>query len=120
MLGMSDDFEEAGRKRPGRRWIRRARLVAPFVSLPLLFGALLLSIDLIEYRPVREPSRLLERSIAGAKMKTDAPFSTETAISISAIRTPDLEADALAGPDNEVSGPDRRAAAGPSSPRPRP
>lgn len=55
--------ENSSRRRLGRRWKRRLRLVAPFMSLPLLIAVLILSVDLIEYRPEEKPSSPDERSI---------------------------------------------------------
>jgi len=44
-----------------RRWKRRLRIAAPFLSVPLLLGMLVLSVDLIEYRPEEPPQRRVDR-----------------------------------------------------------
>ena len=46
-----------------RRWKRRLWIAAPFLSLPLLLGMLVLSVDLIEYRPEEPPRRQGDRPI---------------------------------------------------------
>lgn len=60
---MHDTPNERLRRRRVRRWKRRARILGPFLGLPLLLIALSLSVDLVEYQPNREPDRLSDRSI---------------------------------------------------------
>ncbi|HPG24691.1 MAG: hypothetical protein H6748_11880 [Spirochaetaceae bacterium] len=56
------DSPEARRaRRRARRWKRRARIAGPLLALPLVLGALALSIDLVEYRPAEPPERLSDR-----------------------------------------------------------
>jgi hypothetical protein len=46
-----------------RRWKRRARIVAPFLGVPILLAALALSVDFIEYRPQPKRERLSDQPI---------------------------------------------------------
>ena len=50
-------------RRRVRRWKRRARMAGPFLGLPILVGALALSVDLIEYDPEPVQDRLSDRPI---------------------------------------------------------
>lgn len=64
--------EDRSRKRFIRRWKRRLRIAAPFLSLPLLLGVLILSVDLIEYEPEQADPRasgtpVPARATAGAR-----------------------------------------------------
>ncbi len=71
----SDRLEERIAKRRERRWKRRGRIAAPFLALPILLGTLLLSVDLIEYRPVEpEPDeRPRAKTKAEATTRPEAP-----------------------------------------------
>jgi hypothetical protein len=55
--------DERQQRRRVRRWKRRARIVAPFLGVPILLAALALSVDFIEYRPQPKPERLSDRPI---------------------------------------------------------
>jgi hypothetical protein len=46
-----------------RRWKRRARILGPFLGIPILLAALSLSVDWIEYTPQTPPDRLADRPI---------------------------------------------------------
>ncbi len=48
--------EERLERRRVRRWKRRARIVGPFVGIPILLAALSLSVDLVEYQPSPDES----------------------------------------------------------------
>ncbi|MFK7896747.1 MAG: hypothetical protein AB8G23_12975 [Myxococcota bacterium] len=47
----SETPEERQRRRLIRRWKRRVRAFAPLLGIPLVFGALTLSMDLVRYVP---------------------------------------------------------------------
>ena len=55
--------DERLQRRRIRRWKRRARLVGPFLGIPLLLATLSLSVDLIEYKPQPKPDRLSDRPV---------------------------------------------------------
>ena len=50
-------------RRRARRWKRRARIVGPLLSIPLLLATLVLSVDLIEYQPQPPKPRMVDRPI---------------------------------------------------------
>jgi hypothetical protein len=59
-----DPTGERARRRQIRRVKRYARLVGPFLAIPLLLAALSLSVDLIEYQPVpTNHDHLIDRPI---------------------------------------------------------
>jgi hypothetical protein len=58
-----DTPDERLQRRRVRRWKRRARILGPFLGVPVLLLALSLSVDLIEYQPQDEPDRLSDRPI---------------------------------------------------------
>jgi len=64
--------EERLARRRVRRWKRRARIAGPFLGVSLLFAALSLSVNLIEYEPMTEPDRLSDRP-----MYLETPKETE-------------------------------------------
>jgi hypothetical protein len=55
--------EERRSLQGARRWKRRARIAAPFLSLPPLVAVLMFSVDLVECRPVEPRERLVDRPI---------------------------------------------------------
>ncbi len=61
MQDLPETPDERLQRRRARRWKRRARIVGPFLGIPLLLGALSLSVDLIEYRPQPTRERLTVR-----------------------------------------------------------
>jgi hypothetical protein len=58
-----DTADERLQRRRVRRWKRRARILGPFLGVPLLLLTLSLSVDLIEYQPHEERDRLTDRPI---------------------------------------------------------
>jgi hypothetical protein len=58
-----DTPDERLQRRRVRRWKRRARILGPFLGVPLLLLTLSLSVDLIEYQPHEERDRLTDRPI---------------------------------------------------------
>jgi hypothetical protein len=75
------EIEDArAQRRRMRRLKRSARMIAPFLGIPLLLGTLALSVDLIEYQPVtssRErlsdiPVRRMAKPIP-TRVATDGP-----------------------------------------------
>ncbi|MEZ4281696.1 MAG: hypothetical protein R3F21_18995 [Myxococcota bacterium] len=57
MLDSMDSQDDRRARRLARRWQRRTRIAAPFLVVPAMLGLLVLSVDLIEYRPSREAER---------------------------------------------------------------
>lgn len=55
--------EERLQRRRTRRWKRRARAIGPFVGVTILLAALSLSVDLVEYQPLR-PTRVVLRNVS--------------------------------------------------------
>ena len=55
-MNTSNVLEHRLQFRRWRRWKRRARILAPFAALPLLLVTLMLSVDMVEYRP-EEPDQ---------------------------------------------------------------
>ena len=55
--------EERIRIRRRRRWIRRARILAPFVALPILLVVLLFSVNQVKYRSKKPDQKSAENSI---------------------------------------------------------
>ena len=54
---MQETPDERRQRRRVRRWKRRARILGPFLGVPLLLLTLTLSVDLIEYQPRAERDR---------------------------------------------------------------
>lgn len=54
--------EERMLRRRERRWKRRARIIGPFLGVPVLLATLALSVDLIEYQPQAARSRPSDQS----------------------------------------------------------
>jgi hypothetical protein len=63
MQKTSDTAEARFERRRVRRWKRRARILGPFLGVPLLLLTLSVSVDLIEYQPQEELDRLTDRPI---------------------------------------------------------
>lgn len=90
-----DSGDDRRALRLARRWRRRARIAAPFLVVPAMLGLLVLSVDLIEYRPSPEsddasaPPRS-ERAVPGA---SDGPSESmshapDAALSVSVVEAP--------------------------------
>lgn len=99
--GMSegtDSPEDRMALRRARRWRRRARIAAPFMALPVMLGLLVLSVDLIEYRPSSHAHRPNERPPSTAQATRNAPgpgamgLIPEAALSVSVVASPKPEA----------------------------
>jgi hypothetical protein len=75
-------------RRRARRWKRRARIVGPLLSIPLLLATLALSVDLIEYQPQPPKPRLVDRPIPAEVLEkqrarensTGAPLSSTASV----------------------------------------
>lgn len=65
--------DERLRRRRVRRWKRRARILGPFLGLPLLLVTLSLSVDLVEYQPREEPDRLTDLPIRMTRQAATRP-----------------------------------------------
>jgi hypothetical protein len=61
----SESPEERAQRRRARRWMRRARMAAPFLGVSAVLATLALSIDLIEYQPEPPTERRTNRPIPG-------------------------------------------------------
>lgn len=99
--------DERRARRRARRWKRRARIIGPFLGIPVLLGALALSVDLIEYQPAVEPDRLTDRPIPAAVLEKQKQAAKKRATSVSSASvmtaqplvtspTPGLDEDTLA------------------------
>lgn len=62
-------LEKRIRNRRMRRWRRRLRIAVPFMTLPLLVAALVLSVGIIEYNPKEPPERLTDRPISKTNLE---------------------------------------------------
>ena len=96
MQNKPDTPDERLQRRRVRRWKRRARILGPFLGVPLLLLTLSLSLDLIEYQAHEKPDRLVDRPIRmpqrtqqpvirpsmspalSTALATDSPNSVET------------------------------------------
>jgi len=63
MQDAPDTPDERLQRRRIRRWKRRARILGPFLGVPILLLTLSLSVDLIEYRPHPESNRLADQPL---------------------------------------------------------
>lgn len=96
MFEGTDSPEDRLALRRTRRWRRRARIVAPFMTVPVMLGLLVLSVDLIEYQPASRPDRPNERPRAAAPATPTAAavgggaigLGHEAALSVSVIEAP--------------------------------
>ncbi len=80
----SNVLEERLQNRRRRRWNRRARILAPFLALPLLLATLLISVDIVEYRPEGPDTKPTVPSIDGDPLEARSAYSTQAAISTAA------------------------------------
>jgi hypothetical protein len=74
MQDAPDTPDERLQRRQVRRWKRRARILGPFLGVPVLLLTLSLSVDLIEYQPQDEPDRLSDRPIRMTQPATVRPI----------------------------------------------
>ena len=78
MQDLPETPDERAQRRRVRRWKRRARILAPFLGIPILLAALALSVDMIEYVPQPPPDKLADRPInltpGDAKRPTPRPL----------------------------------------------
>jgi hypothetical protein len=81
MQKTSDTTEERFQRRRVRRWKRRARILGPFLGVPLLLLTLSVSVDLIEYQPQEEFDRLTDRPIR-LKRQTITPPIRRASLSV--------------------------------------
>jgi len=88
-MSMRHPPEHRSQHRLVRRWRRRLRIAAPFLSLPLLLGMLVLSVDLIEYRPEEPPERLSERPIPPSPQPKSPAASDQRSISTASVAQPE-------------------------------
>jgi hypothetical protein len=110
MLDSMDSHGDRTAVRRTRRWRRRARIAAPFLVVPAMLGLLVLSVDLIEYRPSREAGRASERPRPARALKPaptadvlgrPMPEAPEAALSVSVVGSsipPSPAVTALAAP----------------------
>lgn len=87
-MSMHHPSEHRSHRRLVRRWKRRLRIAAPFLSVPLLLGMLVLSVDLIEYRPEASPRRLHERPVPPAPEPEAADRSDRRSVSTASVAQP--------------------------------
>ena len=73
MQDTPDTPDERLQRRRARRWKRRARILGPFLAVPLLLAALSLSVDLVEYQPHEESDRLSDRPIQMTRQPAPKP-----------------------------------------------
>ncbi len=73
MRDAADTADERLQRRRVRRLKRRARILGPFLGLPLLIFTLSLSVDLVEYQPREEPDRLTDRPIRMTGQRATQP-----------------------------------------------
>ena len=81
MQDVPESPEERQIHRRARRWKRRARILGPFLGIPLLLATLSLSVDLVEYQPQEEKDRLSDQPIRMDARTVDArtsPSSSST------------------------------------------
>ena len=60
---ISETLEERQRKRLIRHWKRRARILGPFLGIPLVFGALALSMDFVSHLPEAQVAKAQARAV---------------------------------------------------------
>lgn len=80
----TNDGNDRLQRRRVRRMKRRARILAPFLGVPLLLATLALSVDLVEYQPTEEPDRLSDRPIQMQPIK-EAPKRSDRPSFVSSI-----------------------------------
>ncbi len=75
MRDVPESPEERQRKRRARRWKRRARILGPFLGIPILLVTLSLSVDLVEYHPQEKKDRLSDQPIRLGTPRAETPSS---------------------------------------------
>ena len=96
MIEGTDSPNDRMALRRTRRWRRRARIVVPFLTVPVILGLLVLSVDLIEYQPASRADRPNEPPRAAAPATPTAPslgggaigLGHEAALCVSVIEAP--------------------------------
>ena len=83
-----DTSDERSQRRRVRRWKRRARILGPFLGVPLLLLTLSLSVDLIEYQPHEERDRLTDRPIRMTRKAVARPIPRPAAPTPTSIDSP--------------------------------
>lgn len=83
-----DTPDERRQRRRVRRWKRRARILGPFLGVPLLLLTLSLSVDLIEYQPHEERDRLTDRPIRMTRKAVARPIPRPAASNPTSIDSP--------------------------------
>lgn len=63
-MDKTNRLEQRIANRRKRRWKRRARIAAPFLAIPILVAALVLSVGIIEYAPKPPAAKLTDRPIS--------------------------------------------------------
>lgn len=98
----SDRLEERIKNRRARRWKRRARIIGPFLAIPLLFATLVLSIDLIEYERVEPEAttpKVTARKLDASAAPTAPYHAAREVMATSSIPNPNV----VTGPQIEGS-----------------
>ena len=113
MLDSMDCGDDRRALRRTRRWRRRARIAAPFLVVPAMLGLLVLSVDLIEYRP----SPQSDRASTPPRSERAAPSAAD-ARSGSMSHAPDavLSVSVVDAPASPSAGTPRLAVPGPGLP----
>jgi hypothetical protein len=83
-----DTPDERLQRRRVRRWKRRARILGPFLGVPLLLLTLSLSVDLVEYQPHEERDRLADRPIRMTRKVIARPIPRPTVSTPTSIDSP--------------------------------
>ena len=68
-MDKTNRLEQRIAQRRKRRWKRRARIAAPFLAIPLLVAALVLSVGIIEYAPKPPAKKLTDQPIRTTEYK---------------------------------------------------
>jgi hypothetical protein len=74
MQERADTPDERLQRRRIRRWKRRARILGPFLGIPLLLFTLSVSVDLVEYQPQEESDRSTDRPIRIKRQTVTRPL----------------------------------------------
>jgi len=83
-------------RRRVRRLKRYARMIGPFLGVPLLLLTLSLSVDLIEYQPREEPDRLADHPIKVPRPKATQPVGRAGLLTTASVDLPIPSATAYA------------------------
>ncbi|MBW1883049.1 MAG: hypothetical protein JRJ58_05940 [Deltaproteobacteria bacterium] len=92
-MATSTALDERLQNRRRRRWNRRARILGPFLALPVLVATLLLSVDIVEYRPEESNEKPTAHSIDRELLEARSSHLTRAAISTAAF-----------APENPIAG----------------